>query len=149
MALVAPLALSACGSKPLPPPKPPVLVLQLDAKPNVNPNTAGRASPVQVRIYELKSAAAFEASDFVTLFERDSAVLGADLISRDEFMLKPGESKTLRRELGPASRFIAVMAAYRDIERGRWRTVTALTAGSDAVMAVRLDASTLQTERRP
>jgi type VI secretion system protein VasD len=145
----ASLALAACGAKPIlapkpePPPKPKVLTVDVLAASRLNPSASGRPSPVVVRIYELKAAAPFESADFVSLFDKDQATLGGDVIARDEFVLSPGESMAIKRDLTADSKFIAVMAAFRDLERAKWRAVAPLVAGQDNALSVRLDASTV------
>ena len=145
----ASLVLAACGAKtvlapvPLPPSKPKVLTVDVLASAKLNPSTSGRPSPVVVRIYELKAAAPFESADFVSLFDKDQATLGGDVIARDEFVLSPGESMAIKRDLTADSKFIAVMAAFRDLERAKWRAVVPLVAGEDNALSVRLEASTV------
>lgn len=146
--LAAPASgLLGCAKPPPPPPKPKVLTLDVQAAANVNPDARGRPSPVVVRIYELKSAAPFENADFVSLYEKDQSVLGAEVVVRDEFVLAPGESKAIKREAGE-SKFLAVMAAFRDLERARWRAVSPLVLGADNAFTLRLDASALQLTKR-
>ena len=89
---------------------------------DVNPDARGRASPLVARLFELKSLAAFDGADFFALSERDKDTLGADLVAKEELLLQPGEQRKFKRTLDPATRFVAVVAAYRDIERARWRT---------------------------
>lgn len=147
------LALAACGAKPVQAPKPvpepkPVLapkpkVLTVDvlAAANLNPSASGRPSPVVVRIYELRAAAPFESAGFVSLFDKEQATLGGDVIARDEFVLGPGESMAIKRDLTADSKFVAVMVAFRDLERAKWRAVVPLVAGQDNALSVRLNAS--------
>lgn len=54
---------------------------------NINPDENKRPSPVFVRLYELKSPAAFNKADFIDLYERDKEILGGDLLNKQ--MLKP------------------------------------------------------------
>jgi type VI secretion system protein VasD len=147
-ALLLSTGLVALGcSTPPPPPKPKVLTVDVQAAANVNPDARGRPSPVVVRVYELKSAAPFETADFVSLYEKDQTLLGAEVVVRDEFVLSPGESKSIRRDAGD-SKFLAVMAAFRDLERARWRAVSPLTVGKDNAFTVRLESSMLQLTKR-
>lgn len=97
------------------------LLLQVSAK--VNPDSRQRPSPILVRFYELKEAAAFNRADFVSLFQRDEALLGGDLLAREEHVLQPSERRPLKRALNAQTRFLAVFAAYRDLERAYWRAV--------------------------
>lgn len=142
----ASLLLAACGTKPI---IPKVLTIDVLAAANLNPSTSGRPSPVVVRIYELKAAAPFESADFISLFDKDQATLGGDVIARDEFVLSPGESMAIKRELDAESKFIAVMAAFRDLERAKWRAVVPLAAGNDNALSVRLTASSISIGKRP
>ena len=66
----------------------------------VNPDARKRPSPVVLRVYELKSNALFESADFVSLFEKDQAVLGAELVSREEVILQPNDVKELIKSSG-------------------------------------------------
>jgi type VI secretion system protein VasD len=119
-ALGVALLLSACASKP-PPPASVTGTVQASAQ--VNPSASKRPSPLLIRVYELKSAAGFNAADFMSLYQRDQSELGGDLLAKEEFVLNPGESKTFAKTLAPDTRFIGVVAAYRDLEHAKWRTV--------------------------
>lgn len=118
--LILNFALLGCA-KPPPPPKPTIFQVNLEVASNANPDARGRASPVVARLFELKSLASFENADFVLLFERDKEALGNDLVAKEEFMLHPGETRKFTRELNTETRFVAVVAGYRDLERSRWR----------------------------
>jgi type VI secretion system protein VasD len=96
---------------------------------NANPSVARRPSPLLVRIYELKAATAFNNADFVSLYQRDQAELGAELVGREEIILNPGDSRPLSKMTSPETRFVGVLAAYRDIEHARWRSVVAIQPG--------------------
>ncbi len=121
--LVLNFALVGCAKPPPPPPppKPTIVQVSLAVARNANPDARGRASPVVARLFELKSLASFESADFVSLFERDKEALGNDLVAKEEMVLQPGENRQFTRELNAETRFVAVVAGYRDIERARWR----------------------------
>jgi type VI secretion system protein VasD len=62
---------------------------------NINPDENKRPSPVYVRLYELKSPAVFQKSDFIDLYERDTAILGADFVNKQILKpLSPGVNRT-------------------------------------------------------
>lgn len=125
--------LAACSSAPKPTP----ISGSIVASAQVNPSVSQRPSPVLVRVYELKSATAFNSADFVSLFQRDQAELAADLVGRDEFILSPGQSRPYVKTLAPEVRFIGVLAAFRDIERAQWRSVVALQPGKKQKLVIR------------
>jgi type VI secretion system protein VasD len=106
---------------PPPPPPPSVIEISLAVAADVNPDARERASPLVARLFELKTLAAFDGADFFALTEHDKDTLGPDLVAKEELLLQPGEQRTFKRTLDPATRFVAVVAAYRDIERARWR----------------------------
>lgn len=120
---------------------------KLDAGAQLNPDARKRPSPVVVRVFELKVPTQFESADFVSLFEKDQAVLGADMVSRDEFVLRPGESKSINKPLSPDTKFVAVMAAFRELERARWRAVVPVVAGKKNVISINLDEIAVQAKR--
>ncbi|MEW8027866.1 MAG: type VI secretion system lipoprotein TssJ [Candidatus Thiodiazotropha sp.] len=88
---------------------------------SVNPDINERPSPIVARIYELKSLSVFNNADFFNLFEQDVALLGEEMLMRDELHFQPGEVKLLERELQPDTRYVGVIGAYRDIENATWR----------------------------
>jgi len=136
--------LVACASPPPPPPPPPPpTVLQVDviALPNVNPDARGRPSPVVFRFYELKSLAAFTTADFFALVDKDKETLGAELVAREEFQLIPGDQKHFERKVQADTRYVGVVAAFRDLERAQWRATMPVTPQRTSVVEVKLEAS--------
>lgn len=100
--------------------------LLLSADNDINPDGRGRPTPVVVRVYELRNASNFESADFFSLFEKEQAVLGSDLIQREELILRPTEGRQISRRAHPDARAIGIVAAYRNLERSTWRTVVYL-----------------------
>jgi len=100
-----------------------------------------------VRIYELKSAARFASADFMSLFQQDSSALGPDVIARDEFVLQPDGLQSISRLLAPETQAIGVMAAFRDLDRAKWRAVVDVTPGRDNSVTVELDGLEVKVSR--
>jgi len=92
---------------------------------DANPDATGRPSPVVVRVYQLKTDASFNGAEFFALFDDDKKVLGAELISRDEFVLTPAERRTIEVVVSDETRFVGAIAAYRDIGHSQWRALAA------------------------
>jgi type VI secretion system protein VasD len=114
------LLVAGCAA---PPPKPTELVGSVQASANVNPSVSKRPSPLLLRVYELKSSTAFGNADFVSLYQRDQAELGAEMVGRQEFSLNPGDTQVLAKIAAPETRFLGVVAAFRDVEHAVWRAV--------------------------
>lgn len=130
------LAFAGCSSTPRPTP----VSGRLEATARLNPSVSDRPSPVLVRVYELRARPAFDGADFMSLFQSDTATLGADLVAKDEFTLSPGESRPWSRTLSPDTRWLAVFVAFRDLEHAQWRAVAAIENGKRQQATVRLDA---------
>jgi type VI secretion system protein VasD len=122
------LLLAACASGDSKPHEPLRLDLTVNAASGVNPDGQGRAAPIVVRVYELKTVNAFNAADFFSLHEKDKTLLADDLVKRDEFQLRPGEQKTIRRTADTAATTLGVLAEYRDLPHAVWRATYPLTA---------------------
>lgn len=117
----AALAASGCGSAPA---KPAAAKATVSASADVNPNSEGRASPIHVRIFQLKEDGAFMGADFWALVDKEQETLGASLVQRLEYDLTPGESKEFELKISPDARVLAVMAEFNDYRNAQWRVVT-------------------------
>src|SRR6267378_1768988 len=111
-----------CGSSP------PLLRGAITVDSNVNPDRAGRPSPIVVRIYELKAVAAFNGADFFALFDNEQATLSSELVGREEFQLQPD------------TKFIAVVGAFRDLEQARWRQAVPVPSKRSPTITIGLQA---------
>jgi type VI secretion system protein VasD len=107
------------------------LNLKLTASDQVNPDLNGRPSPIVVRLIELKHPVAFENADFFSLYDRARETLAPDMVASEEMELRPGETVELKLSVAQGSRYVGVLAAYRDLSDTQWRytlQVPALTA---------------------
>lgn len=121
------LALAGCASAPKPTfPVPRVLEISVKAAADINPDIRNRPAPLVLRVYELKSPVSFQSADFFALFDKDQATLGADLVRREEVQVRPGDAVKLNHELKADTRAVGVVAAFRDLEKSRWRAVVLL-----------------------
>lgn len=127
----------------------PVVELQLQASAGLNPDVRLRPSPVLLRLYELKTSAGFMQADFISLYQRDQAELGGDMLYREEIQLQPGDRRNLRRPLNTQTRFVGLMAAYRDLERSRWRVVLPVEPSHRLVAVLNVGERDLTVVSRP
>ncbi len=112
--------LSACST-----PKTSIPIdLNIIATENLNPDYKNRASPIVLRIYQLTHIDTFDKNDFFTLYENDKTILAQDLLYRKELEIIPGQ-KILNKvfEIQRKSNFIAVLAAYRDLDKSQWKSI--------------------------
>lgn len=149
------IAMAAGCGKPVvvDPPRPITVVIDVRASASVNPDAEGRPSPVRVRVYQLADDADFSKADLTALWAGDSELLAASLVSRQEFMLAPGGSTKGSMQLEPATRHIAVAAAFRDFRSAAWRAVEATpqppVPGTELTFAVALDAGSVSASLEP
>jgi len=99
------------------------LDLLIETAPGLNPDSQGRAAPILLRIYELRSDLVFQDADYFSLQNADKATLGADLLAVDQFILRPGETRTIRRKSHPETSALGVFAGYQDLPNATWRAV--------------------------
>lgn len=146
--LVVLMMISSCGlfGKDEPPPvlDPTRVVLEFETAGDINPNIAGRASPVVVRIYHLKSYSAFRDADFNSLFEKDGEVLGSDLLDKKEIYLKANEKRTVFFEASDAIHTIGVMAAFRYYHQGQWKAAATVQKNKTNVIYVFIKGDNVQ-----
>lgn len=147
------VALAGCGSlssSPSAQREPTELELFIEASDRLNPDPQGRAAPILLRIYELRSADVFQEADFFALYLRDRSTLGGEILMVDQFILRPGQVQVLQRRSNPESRYIGVVAGYRDLPISTWRALyrmpttpelkwySALTPGSTSSLRIDL-----------
>ncbi|HEY0942633.1 MAG TPA: type VI secretion system lipoprotein TssJ [Steroidobacter sp.] len=119
--LLAVSMLAGCASKP---PKPQPARARLVASEQVNPDASGRASPIVVRLFQLRDEDAFASAEFFDLYGKEKEILGESLVSRQEYVLAPGETRELEIPLDAQARYLGVLAAFRDIRAAQWRALT-------------------------
>lgn len=131
--IVGATVIAACSSSP------PLLRGSIKVDRRANPDANGRPSPLVVRVYELKSLGAFNNADFFALFEKEGETLGGDLAGREEFQLDPGETRPYQRQLQPDTKFIGVVAAFRNLEHARWRQAAPVPAQRSITITLGLE----------
>jgi type VI secretion system protein VasD len=121
-ALVA-LTLVGCGSSP---PKPVATKLEIMAGADINPDSEGRASPVDVWLFQLRTSAEFADAQYFPLHDHEKDVLGQSLISRDAIpSVHAGAKLEQDLSVSPDARFFGVMVGFRD-PAALWHTVVAV-----------------------
>lgn len=115
------------------------LELRFEASTTLNPGTNGQPAPVRVHLFELKNSAAFVRADYFSLTDHATATLAADLLDQDELQVRPGEKRTLKRQLNAATRHVALQVGYRDLDHAAWRQIIDLPPSRSGIYRVNLD----------
>ncbi|MBW9265778.1 MAG: type VI secretion system lipoprotein TssJ [Candidatus Thiodiazotropha sp. (ex. Lucinisca nassula)] len=124
------------------------VTVTMSAAQSVNPDINDRPSPIVARIYELKSLSVFNNADFFNLFEQDVALLGDEMLMRDELHFQPGEVKLLERELQPDTRYVGVIGAYRDIENATWRRSIEINLHDETAFVIEFGKSGITLQKK-
>lgn len=135
------LLLAACASSP----RPTVVVMYIQAAADLNPSAGGQATPVRVRLYELKSGAAFSRADYFSLVDAASATLATDLVAQDELLIQPGQQLTLERTLDEQSRSLGLLVSYRELDSAVWRQLVSIPSNETTPLTVSLTARAIST----
>ena len=107
--------------------------------PGLNPGPNGSANPAQVRIYSLKSPDKFLNTDYFQLADKDKAILGGDLLFRQDVSVWPGATQIVDSTVLPGQQAIGIAVSYRNIDRSTWRLMAPLktpqtfTLGADKI----------------
>ena len=115
------------------------LDLTLNGSDELNPDLNGRPSPIVLRLIELKHPVAFETADFFSLYQRPKEALSPDMVVLEELELRPGEQREMKLSVQPGSRYVGVLAAYRDLPEASWRYVIAVPPQGRTRVALSLD----------
>lgn len=122
------------------------LDLTLTASDEVNPDLHGRPSPVVVRLIELRHPVAFENADFFSLYARAEQTLPKDWVSSEELEMRPGDRLAFKLSVEPQSRYVGVLAAYRDLPQVQWRLVLPVTPGQRMQAHLVLDQTGIRSD---
>jgi type VI secretion system protein VasD len=140
--MVLALVLQACGGPP-PPPAPTLVKLSITSSPDANATENGQGAPTIVRVYQLTSAAGFDKAEFFRLLNADAAVLGQDLVKRDEYLLAPGTTKEETLTVPDRVQTLGIFAAYREFQSRTWRLTVPIPANKTTLVALSVSASGL------
>ncbi|MEZ5666436.1 MAG: type VI secretion system lipoprotein TssJ [Alphaproteobacteria bacterium] len=135
------LAVAGCADDPAEGPPPTAVTLSVEASPFLNPDRTNRPSPVVVVIYGLTDDAAFNNGGYYELFEQDQQTLGEAIKTKQQFIIAPGDIKDVELALDPAATFLAVLAAFRDIDNAKFSASVPLTPSQAVEIQVKLQSN--------
>lgn len=136
LALVGAALVPGCATEQVAPTE---IIAQVSAVASLNPDSEGRASPLVVRLYELTAGSPFDSADFFDLYDQDKATLGETFVAVDEIRVLPSDSKTITRTLQPTTRFVGIVAAFRDVELSTWRGLVEVPLNQTTTYDLMLD----------
>jgi len=90
---------------------------------DINPDEVGTASPLFVRMYQLKSPAMMNKADFIDMFEQDKTTLGADMIGDVHKLqrFKPGEDREEHFVLDSKTQYVGLYAEFLNFKDSKFK----------------------------
>lgn len=99
--------------------------LVISSRAELNRDDQGASLPVTIRVYQLKSAQAFEAATYPQLLHDADTVLKADLLRMSETVLAPSATVTLDAPMVDDAQAVGIVAFFREPDKAAWQLVIA------------------------
>lgn len=103
--------------------KPYQLTMMYQAVEHLNPDIEGKAAPLVVILYQLKSPTKFQEAEFFSLYTDSTKVLGKNLLDKREIEIQPNQNITEVQNLCSETAYLGVVAGYRDITNAKWKSI--------------------------
>lgn len=98
---------------------------------DINPDESGKASPLFIRMYELKAPKSMKQADFIDIYERDKELLGEDLVAVHKLKrFKPGESRTEHYVLDKNANYVAYYAEFLNFKDSKYKVIVPVVANN-------------------
>ncbi|SAK80997.1 Type VI secretion lipoprotein [Caballeronia catudaia] len=91
--------------------------VDLSARAELNPDSAGRSTSVAVRVYQLKDRKRFDAASYGELIVKDTPVLSEDLQASMAAVVNPGGAASLSQPMVKGTEYIAIAAFYQNPDK--------------------------------
>ena len=134
------VCLANCGGE-----KPPTtLAIDISADTAVNPDRAGVAKPLRVRLIQLASTTQFSQANFFGLDADPAKVLGPDFLGVQDVVIGPGQEMTVEPDAKPGIKFLGVVGAYFAITEAEWRAWAPVKANVPNRFAAKFTAASVK-----
>jgi len=115
------------------------VMFNFDVAPDINPNGAGRPSPVVVSIFELEDSRQFSQEDFIHLYEDPKKYLGKDLIKKRSLKeFTPAYNRDTQFVADPRTRYVGLLVEFSQYDKSEERLVLEVRPKSKNSFNVRL-----------
>ena len=148
-ALAPVLALGSCAPAPPPPIPPTIAYVQINTTSDVNSSPGAPGAPIALRVYQLASPDAFSGAEFYPLYNADKAALGADLLKKDEMIMKPLDTKSMILTPSDQVKTLAVFGAYASFGTVIWRVAADIPAHQTTTFTLTASSAGLKLAATP
>lgn len=121
--------------------------IRFEASETINPDASGRASPLVIRVYELKAVDTFRSAGFFDLYDEPEAVLEDDLLAMEEVVLRPELVELLPMVLDRKSRYIGIVGAFQNIDEAGWKMILDASPKGYKDITIAVDGLTMERKR--
>jgi len=129
MAMGLLIFLSACSSnspEPQMQPQPMSVKGKMSATTILNPDLKGGYRPLNVKVFYLKSDAAFSKASFTDIYKHTDQILGPDILHITSHQLLPGQALNISETVPPGLKYIGVVGAFRNLDGASWKDIKAI-----------------------
>ncbi len=126
------------------PKEPARISMVLNGGADLNPDPAGQALSVVVRVYQLRDKGRLESADYNAILKSERETLAEDLLQRQERMLQPGTQEMLELTADPMARYIGVVALFRSPSGDSWRRIVPIGTGKTQQISLFLRGQNLE-----
>ena len=117
---------------------------------DINPDELGKASPLFIRMYELKNSKMMKKADFIDIYERDKEALGADFVAVHKLKrFKPGESRIEHFVLDKKTDYVAFYAEFLEFKDSKYKLIVPVIANNvvRTTAVVRVAGNTISVDK--
>ena len=93
----------------------------------LNPDIRGNPSPLLLTLLALRSSVGFNQASYRQLQNNSVSALNNNLIDKQSIELRPGETQKMTQSITSDTRYIGLIAAYRNIDQARWRALVPIS----------------------
>ena len=99
---------------------------------DINQDEQGIASPLFIRMYELKSEKMMKKADFIDIYEKDKETLGADLVGEVHKLKRftPGQNRTESFVLDKGTQYVGLYAEFFDFKESKFKLTFPVVANN-------------------
>jgi type VI secretion system protein VasD len=98
---------------------------------DINPDDIGTASPLFIRLYELKSTTMMKKADFLDVYEQDEKVLGPDMVAVHRLKrFKPGQNRSEQLVLNKDTQYVALFAEFSNFSNSKFKLIVPVVSNN-------------------
>ena len=116
------------------------LVLNIQAASNINANSEGIPSPLELRVYQLTDSQAFSDSEFLQIYSDGQGQLKEELIFiRQIRSIFPGEHRVEEIPMAAGTKYVGFIAGFSDYAESKNKVIFEPEIGKSSIVNIEID----------